>query len=399
MLYPTSRPAAGTGIHVWLKPLEPSAKLAAYKLQSLATSGPKWAATRLPVLPVSVIAGPGVRPGVGSEPIYRGQAISTFEELRYLGHLGPQGLRLIDRLLRQELKRFPDLIPSAGWQQADYEDVVQEFLVERIDAVTANVLAMATDDDSLGRLLRRSIRNWLIDWARKTPRGALRIRVVDVLQQDGAFEQVLVGHEGGGRWRLSGSQAGPWSGSLGELVEAAYAVTDVRVPVWATEKRRSPVADRASIVAILRAVLIAAQGSVEVAALVSVFARRFPASLDPVEVMTDDNDLVGLPVSDNREGMQDPQSALIRQEDQLDIAVSAAEIVGRLSVEERALVPLLDGQVSAAAVQELLGCGRSQAYLRVKRLREKLRLLIGEQPDMPSVAAEVMALCSTAKAA
>lgn len=60
------------GQKVWLKPLEPSAKLAAYKLQSLATSGPKWAATRLPVLPVSVIAGPGVRPGVGSEPIYRG---------------------------------------------------------------------------------------------------------------------------------------------------------------------------------------------------------------------------------------------------------------------------------------------------------------------------------------
>lgn len=294
------------------------------------------------------------------------------------------------------MRRFPDLIPSAGWQPADYEDTVQEFLADRIEAVTANLLALATDDDSMGKLLRRSIRSWLIDWVRKTPRGALRRRLEDVMEDDDAFEQVPASHEGSGRWRLSGSQAGPWSGALSELVQTAYAVTDVRVPVWSSQKRRSPVADRASIVAILRAVLSAAQGSVEVAALVSVFAQRFPASLDPVEVATEDNDLADLPVGGDREDVLDPQHALVLQEDQLDVAVSAAEVVGRLSAEECALVLLLDGPSPAAGAQELLGCGRSQAYLRVQRVREKLKLLVGEQPDVPAVMAEVMLLCTAA---
>lgn len=330
------------------------------------------------------------RPGVASGPTFRGQAISTFQELCDLGHLGPQGLRLVSRLLREELRRFPDLVPAAGWQQADYEDVVQEFLVDRIAAVTADLLARATDDASMGRMVRRSIRNWLIDWVRKTPRGALRRRLEEVLRKDDAFEVVPDSHAGAGRWRLAGSQTGLWSGSIAELVEAAYGVTNVNVPVWTTDRRRSPVADRPSIVAILHAVFTAAQGAVEVATLASVFAQRFPVSLDPVEVTTEDEAMPNPSASDGREGMQDPESAVIGQEEELSIALSAAEIVGRLSAQERRLVLLLE---VPAAVQEYLGCGRSQAYHQIKRLKAKLRLLIGGRPDRLAVAAEVIELC------
>ena len=34
--------------------------------------------------------------------------------------------------------------------------------------------------------------------------------------------------------------------------------------------------------------------------------------------------------------------------------------------------------------------------LRVQRVREKLKLLVGEQPDVPAVMAEVMLLCTAA---
>lgn len=87
-------------------------------------------------------------------------AISTFDELHDLGHLGPECLFLINKLIREEVRRLPALTPPAGWQQADREDLLGEFLADRLEKVTANLLAQATDDNSVGRLLRKSTRHW-----------------------------------------------------------------------------------------------------------------------------------------------------------------------------------------------------------------------------------------------
>ncbi|WP_157597374.1 hypothetical protein [Streptacidiphilus rugosus] len=245
----------------------------------------------------------------------------------------------------------------------------------------------------MGKLLRRSIRNWLIDWVRKTPRGALRRRLEDVLSKDDAFDMVPEDEEGVGRWRLAGSLGGPWSGSLSDLARAAYSVHDVTVPVWNTDGRRSPIADRSSIVAILSAVLTTAQGAVEVAVLVSVFAQRFPASMDPVEVATEPEELPDSSRRHVHDEWQNPETALIDQEEEFSAALSAAEIVGRLSRPERGVLLTWE---DPSAVQKLLGCGRSQAYHQIKRLKEKLALLVGEQPDRLAVLSEVVALCEAA---
>ncbi|MFE4828112.1 hypothetical protein [Streptomyces sp. NPDC056672] len=295
---------------------------------------------------------------------------------------------MVHKLLKEETRRFPALTHGTGWQPADWEDLFGDFLEERAKAVTANLLSLATDDASMGRLLRRSIRNWLIDRARETGPGALRRRLEEVLSAEPEFEQVPEGQPGAKRWRLQGSGWAPWSGDSGKLVEAAQAVSAVRIPKWSSTTRRAPIADRASIVAVASAVLSTAGSSLETAQLVEVFTVRFPIVLDPVIVSTEEGSEGAY-----RDVALTPEEAMVAAEADLEAAVTAEEIVGMLSPEERRLVPIADQQLK---VRELLRCGRSQASLKVKRLRERLSQLIGDH-DVHRVGLEVIRLCSEAQ--
>jgi hypothetical protein len=295
---------------------------------------------------------------------------------------------LIQKLVREEVRRFPSLAKTGGWQAADLEDVVGEFLVDRLEGLTATLMAQAVDDASMGRLLRRSIRHWLIDQARKTGVGAVRRTLERVLQEDDQFEKVPAGEEGAGRWRVTGVSGPPWSGAICDLVEAARVVPNVKIPKWSSSARRPPVADRTSLVATLRAVLAAARGSLEVAQLVEVFVQRFPVVLDPVVVPMSE-----LSDSAHQGAGLTPEEEVIAAEDDVAAGVAAAEIVGMLSPDERRIVPHLD---DPAAVQALLGCGRSQAYHHTKRLKEKLAQLVGDGDEARSVGLEVIRLCGDA---
>jgi hypothetical protein len=315
----------------------------------------------------------------------RRQVISAFDELRGSGQFGVECLDLTRRLIREEARRFPSLAPAGGWRQDDLDDLAGDFLADRIIPVTTMLIVQASDDGSAGRLLRRSIRYWLIDRVRKTGEGALRRRLEQVLTADDTFERVPVGEEGGGRWRLAGTGVLPWSGRLADLVDAARAVPRVRIPRWSSTTRRSPVADKASIIAVARAAFQTAGGSLEIAQLTAVFAARFPVVLDPVIVpIPDDPDTVA------RDADPTPEELQVAADEELDSGVAAAEIVGMLSPAERRLLPHLDDQPT---IQKILGCGRSQAFYHAGRLKAKLAQLLGETEDMRAVAREVIRLC------
>jgi hypothetical protein len=166
--------------------------------------------------------------------------ISAFEELQRAGHLGEKCLALVEKLLREELRRFRPLT------HLEFEDVVQDFLVDRIKPLTASLLSQATDDDSLAKLLRISIRNWLIDRARETGTGHIRRTLEKVLGAAPEVERVAPGEAGEGRWRIAGGNAAPWAGSIADLTAAAWSVREVRVPQWSSPTRRAPLADRDS---------------------------------------------------------------------------------------------------------------------------------------------------------
>jgi hypothetical protein len=318
----------------------------------------------------------------GEEPI------AAYEELREQGFLGSHGVALVSTVVREELGRFPVLA------EQDSDDVVQEFFVDRIQVLTVMLLAQATNNDSFGRLVRRTARNWLIDQARKTGAGALRRTIEKMLGESADFDEVPAGHAGAGRWRLVGTSGEPWGGDTGRLIAAAWAVPNVRVPKWSSKSRRPPIADRQSLVAIARAILHEAGGSLETAQIVHVFALRFAAALDPLEVSldADSNEDADIPTPRGEPPSQElgPEDLVIAEDVALDVAVAAAEIVGRLSGAERALIPVLD---DSSKVRERLGLGRSQSAHFASTLKAKIRSLAGTAQNRDEIVREVIALC------
>src|SRR6266508_4267941 len=168
-------------------------------------------------------------------------AITAYEDLVELGHLDAAGLQLLFELARQEAHRFPSLAPPEGWTADALWDLAHDFFVDRGARVTTMLLAQASDEASIGRLLRRSLRNYLIDQVRKTDLGALRRRLEELLSDDPAVERVRAGEPGAGWWRLAGTSAAPWGGRCqrgswdpaGALVEQHTTKSDRRATIAA----------------------------------------------------------------------------------------------------------------------------------------------------------------------
>src|SRR5262249_32514374 len=239
-------------------------------------------------------AGPGC--GSSSSPdefryslpdlVHGGAMIDAYCELQQLGHFGRLGLGLLFKIMREEVQRFPVLRPGSGWTEDSVWDCTQAFFAERGPAVTVGVLAQDADSGSMSRFLRRSIRNFLISEARKTPAGAVRRKIEDLLAATTDFVQVPQGAPGAGRWQLDGRLVPPFAGELRPLVTAAYNVPGVKAVRW-SGNRRTPLASDVSLVAIIRAVLAAAAGSLEVAQLTFVFLRRFPVAVECADATLD----------------------------------------------------------------------------------------------------------------
>lgn len=295
-------------------------------------------------------------------------------------------MALVSRIVREESKRFGVL------RHLDHEDLTHDFFVARIAALTAMLLTQATSDDSVGKLVRRTVRNWMIDQARATGTGPLRRLIEKLLSETPLFECVPDGQEGAGRWRAAHTAGPPWGGDPDSLVAVAWAVPDVRVPTWATGRRRAPVADRQSLITMLEAVLQAAAGSMETAQLVHVFAQRFAAALDPLEVplpdqQDEDDERGGVEVSSEVDG---PEELLIAESVAVETAEAAARIVERLSDDERAILCVID---DAAAVRRQLRLARSQSAEFTRRLKAKIRELAGTGVERDETVLAVIALC------
>jgi hypothetical protein len=319
-----------------------------------------------------------------------GPGMSPYAELHADGQFGEAGYNLLFVLARQELRRFPVLQVATADDDAVW-DVVGDFLVERGRGVTTMLLANASDDDSLGALLRTSLRHWLIDEVRKTDRGALRRRLERLISEDERFEVVPGGQAGAGRWRLAGTAGPPAGLPLADLCAASWSVCDVRIPPWSSEDRRAPAADGESLGRIMLAVLTEAGGSLEPATVVAVFADRLPHALDPAEEPLDDDQAAGLVAASGE--AEDPAEALIGQEAARDAVRLARDVFAHMSAEEQRLLPHLDGTIGDQ--MQVTGRGRSQTYLRVAALRERLRALLGDEQDRVRVLGELRRLCRT----
>jgi hypothetical protein len=307
-------------------------------------------------------------------------AAQACEEIQAVARLDQAYIKLLVALMWEETRRFPVLCPPGGWDRDAVEDFASEFFVEKVQKLTAELVTVGVTPEALGKLMRRSVRNFLIDRARQTPLGRIRRKVEeDMLGNYPEFLQVPDGEEGAGRWYLAGQSSFPYGGDFAPLVSAAYAVPGVKAVRW-SGPRRPPLTSDSSLRAVVTAVLTAADGSLEVAQLVHILAQRFPAAAEPEDSTIDD----ALFERMTMEARDDPGFAL-------EIAESAAAAYDQLSPSQRAIVPYLDCDIKV--IMEMLRVGRSRAYEAVKHVRDMLDWLLPDDDTRGIVGAAVIRMC------
>lgn len=306
--------------------------------------------------------------------------MSAREELRRDGCFGPLCLALLTRLMRREARGLPVLEPPGGWSEHAFDDLAQEFFAAKGKAVTKMLYAQAGDDDQLGALLGRSVKNWLIDWARGTTPGALRHRLDKLLPTLPQFARVAAGQPGAGRWTLADGSDGVFAGDVDDLARAGRAVP-VKPGAWSSDTRRAPVTDKASLVRLLERIFDAAGGSLELGQIVYAVQGSFHAQLAG-EVVFDHSAEPSGRLAAAVGAAETAQSRPETEESEARIELMARRLLDSLGHEGVRILDVLNdpGQVAAR-----LGVGRSQAYAKKRVATAVLAELIGDDPDRAAI--------------
>jgi hypothetical protein len=282
--------------------------------------------------------------------------MTPLEELRAEGRLGPEGARLLYRIVRTVVvgHGFPPPGERAAWDGEALAEAAHEFLADdRTPKRLAHLLVHALDDESFARLLHRMVLNFLRDGGRRTEIGRLMLRLRDVLGRHDEFVA-----EAGDRWRLEKQPAAPSTVAPAALAEAAAAERHVEIPRWsAGARRQAPAADSASLERLCRRVLDAAAGTVELDGLARAIAPRLGLVPLPVATAVDDGDPFG--------SIAGPHHA-----DAVLDSLRAAEIFAILGRRERLL--LASAGTPVRELRSVIGVGPSQAAELQARLRAVL---------------------------
>ena len=307
-------------------------------------------------------------------------SIDAFEEIQIFGQFGVASLTLLTRFAWQEIERFRVLQPPEGWNADSVADLTQDFFVKKGKAVTQAVLTQTHDLDSMSKYLRICLRHFLIDLARRTPMGAIRLKVEDILRKTTSlFAIIPKGSEAEDWWYVNGGSKTTYGGPLQTLVAAAKSVTGIKHVRW-SGKRRSPLASDADLTKLLVIIFGSAKGSLEVSTLTAVFVERFPAALEHSDANLDQDqwDFLHAPLED-------------RPEIVWEITESALEVYEQLSHSQRAIFPHLDKPPKDR--MEILGLGKSQTALHTRELKEMLKRMIPDDKERLQVISEIYRLC------
>ena len=306
--------------------------------------------------------------------------MDAYEELQSQGRFGPVSLTLLFDLTRQEAQRFPVLRPTSGWNGDAIEDLIHTFFADKGEAITSALLATVTDIDSMRRYIRASVRNFLVDQARKRPLGRIRRKIEDLLASNGhLYSRVPDGNPGAGQWHLNSIVRAPYAGDFRTLVTAAKSVKGIKPVRW-DGSRQGPLATDAELNSILSAVFLKADGSLDIPTLTLVLVERFPYAVEMEDTVLDDRqwELYSTPAE------QQPGYAL-------GISESAFEVYCQLSPSQRSLLPHLGKPVEER--MEILELGRSQTIVISNTLKAMMKSMVPDDDDRAAVAMEIVRLC------
>lgn len=301
------------------------------------------------------------------------------DELRELGHLGgPATMKMLTERWCSAIKPLFVLEPPGGWDKESAQDLLHEFLGDRLEDLTDALITVGADEEAVLKLTSRIMKHWLIDQARKTDTGAVRLRLEELLGRNSEFVRLS---DRPARWALAGltgTEVGRDDGD--SLYTAATAVSGVKPVRWRDQNRRPPMASGPDLIRVLIAVLeCAGPAGLEIGLLTHVFQRRFGVVLTSHVPLEEDDTL--------RDRLIAPRVLDVGEERRA--ADRAEEVYAQLSDRERRILLHLHDR---ARVEQILGAGRSVAYNHISRARAVLATLAGEDIDFEALVDELVRL-------
>lgn len=303
--------------------------------------------------------------------------MSAYDEVQ-AGKAGEEFLQLLARTVYAVAtsRNFPP--PDGGaWSRETAADVATSFLADDRTQRRLDWLALRCgNEQELARALQGVVRNYLRDRGRATELGRLVVRIKRVLKECDDFVKVE-----SGRWTLRGGPAEASGVGPDSLVTAAAAVPVTFASYGATAKRREPFADKASLEALVTAVLGTAHGSV----LASEIARAIAPSVQVVS----GNVLVELDVGDYPDSAED-LGATGDIGASVAVRARALEVLELLSDRERIALARLE--VTTRDLGRLLGLGHSQAAVVRARATEVLKGELADDEDGQEIVEVILEL-------
>jgi hypothetical protein len=300
----------------------------------------------------------------------------VLEELRTQRQFGPRALDLLLGLAKNELHRFPELRRDTS---KDHVDFALEFFEKSGEALLTDVLARAEDDDEVGRVTRRYLRNWMIDRARQAPRGRLREALRKRLERDPRFMRT----PGRSFWQLSDGPSTASKADPGYLIQVAGEchVTPIVQHVDAASGPR--LGKTGEIEALLVAVFKAAGGSLDDETITTVVAARLPLQVQP--------DTLHLgPDDDFPSAALTPEDQIIADEEDAQDTLEAHRIFASLTEIERRILPVITDRAEAS---KIFGTKRSSTAAKIKQLKAKLVELAGDAAAARGTLGPLLELC------
>lgn len=285
-----------------------------------------------------------------------------WEELRTTGALGPAGVALLYKTVRQVV-RTRNLPPPAGedaWTADALAEVAHEVFLGRESGRRgeARLLALATtsnDEQTFRSKLWTLVANDLVSFGRRSERGRIaeRIKGLSSGSEIIAVDAGLVSRIGAERNAVSFDQ-----------VVAALSKVPVTVPAWdPMSTRAAPSVDKGSLEALVIAALEVA-GALPLSHLVDAVSIRLQIQDLPDFFEVDEFD---------------QRSPLPHVERQTEIDDAAIGLLGQMTVAQRLVVPFLND--SATETSTRTGLTRTRAWQCIRDVKALLSQELDGEPD------------------
>jgi hypothetical protein len=304
--------------------------------------------------------------------------MGAYEELRSTGRLGPNGARLLYRVVQlvARARNFPPPEGHTQWDRDAATEAAHDFLDrDRGRKRLADLAVRAVDEQSFERLLHAAVLNFHRDRSRRTDMGALIRRVGDILDRSDLFAKVSGEPV---RWHLPSEPDEPSAVPPARLVTAVSSEADLMVPKWESSRRRAPQADFDTFERLVDRVLAAAAGTLTTRQIAEAIASRLDPHRSPLTVEVD-----------VLERLPDPRPDA-QTEGEVVGRLHAADVFERLSDRERILLATWERPVRDLG--DVLGVARSQATVLRQRLAAMLATELADDEEADVVVQQLLAL-------